>query len=30
MQLLYIAVIWLTAISEPPNAAKSKRIRFRR
>jgi uncharacterized membrane protein len=30
MQLLYIAVIWLTAISEQPNAAKSKRIRFRR
>jgi uncharacterized membrane protein len=30
MQLLYIAVIWLTAISEPPSAAKSKRIRFRR
>ena len=30
MQLLYIAVIWLTAISEPPNAAKTKRIRFRR
>jgi uncharacterized membrane protein len=30
MQLLYIAVIWLTAISGPPNAAKSKRIRFRR
>ena len=30
MQLLYIAVIWLTAISEPPNAAKRKRIRFRR
>jgi uncharacterized membrane protein len=29
-QLLYIAVIWLTAISEPPNPAKSSRIRFRR
>ena len=29
-QLLYIAVIWLTAISEPPNPAKSKRVLFRR
>jgi uncharacterized membrane protein len=30
MQLLYIALIWLTAISEAPKAAKSKRIRLRR
>jgi uncharacterized membrane protein len=30
MQLLYIAVIWLTAISDGPNVAKTKRIRVRR
>jgi uncharacterized membrane protein len=30
MQLLYVALIWLTAISEPPSAAKRERIRFRR
>ncbi len=30
MQLLYIAVIWLTAISEPPKAAKRRRIGVRR
>jgi uncharacterized membrane protein len=30
MQLLYIAVIWLTAISDRPNAAKTERIRVRR
>lgn len=30
MQLLYMAVIWLTAVDEPPNAAKTQRIRFRR
>jgi uncharacterized membrane protein len=30
MQLLYVALIWLTAIGEPPSAAKRERIRFRR
>jgi uncharacterized membrane protein len=30
MQLLYIALIWLTAISDRPSAAKRERIRFRR